>query len=189
MKTMIMVRHGWAGEQTAFKRDGLKKGILMHDDLRPLDKRGRKETRQTAKGLRFLLKPTGVILSSPLIRARQTAEIIRKALKAKDDVKIVEIPELRPETPPRETWRALQKFKSHDQIVVVGHEPHFSKFLSLVLTGDTLHPLPFKKGGVAAVEFLAPERTTAKDSWKKNTAKGELRCFIQPTHTKKIRKS
>jgi phosphohistidine phosphatase len=192
MKTLILIRHAWAGNSADFKKHSQKIGLVMGDDARPIDARGRAEMRQMVKGLKFLLKDSQVILSSPLVRARQTAEIIQKGLKRKRHVKIEELVELRPEVPARSTWQAIQKYKHHDQVVLVGHEPHFAKFLSFILTGDTLHPLPFKKGGVAVVELVSSTQRRALESSRLNAAKnakGELRCFIQPTHMRKIRKS
>lgn len=166
-----MVRHGWAGDPAQFS---LRTGY--DDELRPLDKRGRKEIRQVAKGLRSIFKDCDLVAASPLVRAQQTADVLMANWPRSKKPEFVEMPELRPDSDPQATWRALTKIKSADVITVVGHEPHLSRFLSFMLTGDTLHPLPLKKGGVAVIEIKSAHQRL-------------LKCFIQPTQLIKIRKS
>ncbi len=167
MKTLIVVRHGWAGQS----------GDVVDDDLRTLDQRGRRETRLVAKGLRFLLKKCTLVLASPLTRSQQTADIlIQFGLSKKIKPTWVVMRELRPESDPKKTWAELKKNQSHDVVMIVGHEPHLSSFLSLLLTGDTLNPLPLKKGAVAVFDVAHPDERV-------------LKCLIQPSHLIKIRKS
>ena len=116
------------------------------DGLRPLTGRGRARMVAAAEGLRRLLTPEAV-LTSPLVRARETAAILADAfgtarprtcepLATGDHVALVaEISELDAGT-----------------IVCVGHEPHISGQLSFLLAGDTGSvAAPFRKGGAALV--------------------------------------
>ncbi len=171
MKTLIVVRHGWAGDAAHFALEG-----GLNDDRRPIDKRGRREVRQMAKGLRFVFKECSVVATSPLVRAHQTAEVLIENWPRGEKPQLIELKELRPATAPEVTWAALSKLKAADVVTIVGHEPHLSKFLSFMLTGDTQHPLPLKKGGVAVIEI-------------KSADKRVLKCLIQPAQLIKIRKS
>ena len=119
------------------------------DDERPLTKKGKKETRRVAKFLRrFKVKPAR-ILSSPLPRAWQTAEITAKILR----VKLKEERALRPGFGIREAVEILKGRKGKD-IMIVGHEPDFSAVIA-AMTGARID---LAKGGAACVELESARR-------------------------------
>lgn len=70
---LLVVRHGAAMDQEEFARTG------QSDDLRPLTSDGEKEMRRVAAGLRAEIGALDVLASSPLVRARQTADIVAAA--------------------------------------------------------------------------------------------------------------
>jgi phosphohistidine phosphatase len=114
------------------------------DDERPLTKKGKKETREMAKFLgKFDVAPK-LILSSPLPRAWETAEITAKCL----DVKLKEEPALKPGFGIREVAAILKRVKD-DDLMIVGHEPDFSATIA-ALTGARID---LAKGGAACVEL------------------------------------
>src|SRR5439155_7346675 len=67
---LLVIRHGLAGEASEFARTG------MDDDQRPLTDEGKKKMRAGARGLHEIVQQIDWLVSSPLVRAQQTAEII-----------------------------------------------------------------------------------------------------------------
>ena len=93
------------------------------------------------------------ILSSPLIRARQTAEILRDAIAP--DLEIEYTPALKPDSDFGETLGAVAALGAKSA-AVVGHEPHLSGFASYLLCGPgPTSSLVLKKGATALIRFPA----------------------------------
>lgn len=116
------------------------------DALRPLTPKGRDRMREAARGLLEVVTPQ-LILTSPLLRARQTAEIVAAAFRL---------------APPKETASLangddaalLRELADLDaaSVLLVGHEPYMSGTLALLLTGDASSmSTNFKKGAAALV--------------------------------------
>jgi phosphohistidine phosphatase len=114
------------------------------DNERPLTKRGKKEMREVAAFLKRLKAQPDVIVTSPLPRASQTAEIAANRLK----VKCREDKLLAPGFGRTELERLLRKYPA-ESLMIVGHEPDFTETIS-ELTGASLK-LP--KAGVSLVEL------------------------------------
>jgi phosphohistidine phosphatase len=109
-----------------------------------LTKSGKKEMREVAKLLRRLKARPNVIVTSPLPRAAQTAEIAADYLKAKlleDNLLGLGFG--------MDELQTLLKRHSVDSVMIVGHEPSFTDVIS-ELTGASLK---LSKGGVALVEL------------------------------------
>ncbi len=120
----------------------------VHDEDRPLTPRGRKRFRKAARGLAQILPAPDLLLTSPLPRALETAEI---AADAWGDVE----PKIEPRLAAgrsREVLAALGERGDDDLVALVGHEPDVSALVAH-LTGSTGERLPFKKGGAALVEL------------------------------------
>jgi phosphohistidine phosphatase len=114
------------------------------DDERPLTKRGRKEMRHVATFLRQIEAQPSLILTSPLPRAAQTAEITAAKLKTKCREDTLLAPGFgRPELK-----RLLEKYLE-DSLMFVGHEPDFTETIS-ALTGASLK---LSKAGVAKIDI------------------------------------
>jgi phosphohistidine phosphatase len=126
-----------------------------HDDERPLTKRGKKEMRELAKFLaRLKVRPT-LIVTSPLPRAAQTAEIAADYLKAK--VRKDEL--LAPGFAMSELRTALKRHHAK-VMMLVGHEPDFTN----VISGLTGASLKLSKAGVALLD-VNPEFEEGKLLW------------------------
>jgi phosphohistidine phosphatase len=113
------------------------------DDERPLTERGRKEMKRVAKLLDRLKLSADAILTSPLPRASQTAEIVaeRLEIELKTDSALVHgfsVARLR---------RLLGKAEA-DCVMVVGHEPEFSEVIKELTGGE----IKLSKAGVALLE-------------------------------------
>jgi phosphohistidine phosphatase len=139
---VVLFRHGPAASRDA--------SIWPDDRLRPLTPRGMERTRAAALGLRRLVKgKVDAILTSPLLRATQTAEIAANAL---DAPQCQELAGLAPEGSYRRVIQALRERDAQATVVLVGHEPDLGK-LGGVLVFGAPHPLRLRKGGACAVSF------------------------------------
>lgn len=142
---LIIVRHALAEEREDFKKKGLE------DHLRPLTFKGRKRMQKVCVRLMDHIKEIDLIVSSPLTRARQTAEIVSQIYF---ETKVVEAPELVPESPPQAFLKWLRIQARHcRRVVVVGHEPHLTSFVSYLLTGKAESFIDLKKSGVIALKL------------------------------------
>lgn len=130
------------------------------DASRRLTKRGRNALRAAAPlWLRLKVKPD-VVLTSPLVRAVETAELLREGTGAPEPI---EDDRLRPGA----TWDAVSAAigeRSHARrVMLVGHEPDLSE-IAAELTGAAA--VRMRKGAVACLEFTgAPAARTAELAW------------------------
>ena len=123
-------------------------GNVARDEDRPLTAQGRQRFRRVVAGLVRMVPCPHAILTSPLLRARQTAEIAAQAWG-----------KLGPEVVPALTEgcagrirRALAKFAEQDTIVMVGHETWLSEITARLLGSSSGHSFRYRKGGVALIE-------------------------------------
>jgi phosphohistidine phosphatase len=131
---LYFLRHGEA-DWPNWKKD---------DDERPLTKRGKKEMREVAAFLKRVKARPDLIVTSPLPRASQTAEIAAKHLEAK----CLEDKLLSPGFRRADLERLLKKYPE-ESLMIVGHEPDFTETIS-ELTGGSLK---LSKAGIALVEL------------------------------------
>jgi len=124
------------------------------EENRPLTEAGRKKTLQAARGLRRLKLASDAVLTSPLIRARETAEILAEVL---------ELPRpqlsdrLLPGVPASQLLEILRETAAPSPILV-GHEPSLSAALALFVGAQDSASLEFRKAGagVARLRTLSP---------------------------------
>ena len=131
---LYFLRHGEA-DWPNWKKD---------DDERPLTKRGKKEMREVAAFLRQVKARPDLIVTSPLPRASQTAEITAERLKVKCRQDKLLSPGFR-----RDDLERLLKKYPEESLMIVGHEPDFTETISQ-LTGGSLK---LSKAGIALVEL------------------------------------
>ncbi|MCI4336707.1 MAG: histidine phosphatase family protein, partial [Thermoplasmata archaeon] len=137
---LFLVRHG-----PAESRDPLQ---WPEDDDRPLSPDGVKETRKAARGLVRLELPVTQVISSPARRARQTAEIVREALKDPKPLELWE--ELAPDSPSAPVLgRVSRRGRRAGGVLLVGHEPVMSELVGLALTGESVSMVHFARAGAA----------------------------------------
>jgi len=140
---LYILRHGLAVERTP--------GVNFDKD-RPLTSEGRKKTRRLAVFLRKLGLSLDLILSSPFLRARQTAEIVSEVLDLADKLEFST--HLAPRQAPNELVEELnRKGRGLDGILLVGHEPDLSRLISILVTGKPGLALELKKGGFVKLEI------------------------------------
>lgn len=114
------------------------------DDERPLTKRGKKEMHEVARFLKRIKTDPELIVTSPLPRASQTADIAAKHLK----VKCREDKLLAPGFGRQELERILKKYPA-EAVMIVGHEPDFSHTIGQLTGGE----VKLSKAAVALVEL------------------------------------
>ncbi|MBI5953499.1 MAG: phosphohistidine phosphatase SixA [Chloroflexi bacterium] len=119
------------------------------DSQRPLTDKGKKKMRQIAKGLRALGVEFDLILSSPYVRAVETAEILADVLKVKKDVQFSE--NLVPSGGPEALIAELNEKYKADSIALVGHEPFLSALIGLLVADNANADITLKKGGVCSL--------------------------------------
>lgn len=129
------------------------------DDKRPLDVRGVSRFKEAVAGLRKLGVEVDEIFTSPLVRARQTADLLAAGLPGKPPVRTLDA--LAPGHEPRSVMAQLARAVRRRRVALVGHEPDLGELAAhLVGAGRAL---PFKKGGVCRidVESLSSRRAAA----------------------------
>ena len=136
------------------------------DESRALTDEGWRRLRRAAPAWRALLRPRPeVILTSPLVRARETAAALLDALGTE-----VEIRERDEVVPQGSTDRALmllegEQLDGTDAVAVVGHEPHLGYLLGALLTGSTRTRVPLKKGMLVAVQIEGTTNCVGELRW------------------------
>jgi len=91
------------------------------------------------------------VLSSPLLRTRQTAQMVTEALGAKR--KVILCDHLAPEGSPKALIEQVNGLHAPvENVLLVGHEPYLSRLIALLTTGGTTAAIDLRKGGLARLE-------------------------------------
>ena len=163
----VLLRHGIAVERDEWKGT---------DGDRPLTERGAKRVAQVAAGLNRLdLQPTHV-LSSPLVRAIETAKIVHSVLGVRSAIEIVD--ELLPDAPPNRLLSILRKRSPESCVLCIGHEPHLGVTAGVLLSGRVSASFPLKKAGACLIELSIPAKP----------GQGVLRWWLTPSQLKAMGK-
>ncbi len=116
------------------------------DDERPLTDAGVVKMKAEAKTIERLELDLKAILTSPLARARQTAEVVAERLA----VKAIEEPALAPGFNAKRLQEVLKRYPDAGALMLVGHEPDFSRTIAQLIGGGRV---AVKKGGLARVDL------------------------------------
>jgi phosphohistidine phosphatase len=128
------------------------------DEQRPLTKDGAAEFARSARGLARVIEPPDLFLTSPLPRARRTAEIALAAWGSRGPV--VEEPALA-DAALAGVLKRLTRHRRAEMVAVFGHEPLLSALLAHLVGARKAQALTFKKGGAALVLTSNPSRNGA----------------------------
>ena len=136
-----------------------------HDSKRPLTAKGIERMNRGARGMARMAINFDLIMSSPYLRARQTAEIVAAALCPTSCLEL--FPHLAANVSALETVTEISRREEGlNSILLVGHEPQLSQIGSILLSGGTGLDLRLKKGGMYKLrcENLCPGSATL-DWW------------------------
>ena len=151
---LYLLRHGIAVEHGA---PGYPK-----DADRPLTPEGERKLEQIAEAMEALDLSFDLILSSPFVRARQTAEIIAEALDARKKLEFSNSLACGGDT--KELLDYLKRLQPEpENVLLVGHEPYLSGLVSLLVAGTESCCVVLKKGGLCklSTELLKHGRCAA----------------------------
>jgi phosphohistidine phosphatase len=160
---LYLIRHGVAAERGEDFPD---------DSKRPLTNAGISRLRKEAKALDGLGVAFDHIITSPLVRTKQTADIFAEALKSKPSVSQSDA--LAPAGTSTAVVQELAKHMRKGRIALVGHEPNIGE-LAARLIGARM-PFEFKKGAICRIDFeVFPPK-----------GMGQLRWFVTPRMLREI---
>jgi phosphohistidine phosphatase len=154
---LYLVRHAIAAERGEDWPD---------DTKRPLTDTGITRFKESVEGLAWLQVEIDEIFTSPLVRAKQTANLLAHGLGNKTSVKTLDA--LAPDRSPRQVINELSHAAKRHRIALVGHEPALGELAAHLLGSP--RSLPFKKGGVC---YITIQGLTSRRP-------GELVWFLPP---------
>lgn len=140
---LLVVRHADAGDSDEFARTG------RPDSERPLSPKGHDQLRLVAPALRRLVPTVDCIVTSPFVRAVETAEALRREYSARP---LLQTPTLEPDVRPRAFEKYLRQSEG-DVVVCVGHEPHLSSLAAWLTSGLEAGSMTLKKCGACLLTF------------------------------------
>jgi phosphohistidine phosphatase len=154
---LYLIRHGIAAERGDEYPD---------DSKRPLTSRGIARLKKEARALEDLGAGFDVIITSPLVRARQTADVLAESFKSRPPVAMSDA--LAPAGTPAAVIQEIAKHARKARIALVGHEPNVGELAARLIGARS--PLEFKKGAICRIDFevLPPKGL------------GQLRWFMTP---------
>jgi phosphohistidine phosphatase len=147
---LYFLRHAIAAERNDLK--------YKDDSLRPLTAQGRKKMYRAARGMQSLGLKYDAILSSPYLRAKQTAEIVVHTYKLKDK-RLHFTDNLLPPTSIEKLIKEVQAlFPNSKNVLLVGHEPHLTEMISSLLKSNKPLDIDLKKGGLCHLSIDWPSK-------------------------------
>ena len=124
----------------------------FEENDRPLTDEGIEKMKRAAKGLRALEVVPDLILSSPLPRARQTAEIVIAQMSGKAKLELTE--NLSPAGNRRDLYAELRGSKELGSVMLVGHQPSLGEIAGEIAWGSADHYVELKKGGACCLDLV-----------------------------------
>lgn len=137
---LYLLRHGIAEERASTGRDGDRR----------LTEEGREKLRRVLERAQAAKVNPSLILSSPLKRAIETAEIAARELGYEG--KIMRVDALKPESSPAKIWAEIRENSNEPSILLAGHEPLMSATVAWML-GSSREMVAFKKGAIMRIDF------------------------------------
>ena len=140
---LYSLRHGEAADHNDPR--------FENDAERPLTIKGTQRTKALAHALRQWEITFDTILSSPLVRARETAEIVARGLKLNGRLELCD--QLAPSGDVEKLVNQINTLRpAPESVLLVGHEPYLSNLISLLCAGGPNLSLTLKKGGLCRME-------------------------------------
>jgi phosphohistidine phosphatase len=141
---LYLLRHGIAVEHGS--------PYYPNDDDRPLTPEGQKKMLQEARGMKALGLAFDLVLSSPVLRAKQTAEIVAGVF---DQMNLLAFsPHLSTSGDGRALVKQLnEQYADNKDILLAGHEPYMSGLVSKLVSGEEGLSIDFKKGSLCLLQI------------------------------------
>lgn len=136
---IYVLRHGIAEQRRPGKPD----------ESRALTAEGKEKLARVLERARRAKVSPSQILTSPLVRAVESAELAAATLRCQKSPERTDA--LLPEAEPAALWNAIRARKSAGELLVAGHEPHLSKFVAYLLAAPSLQ-LDLKKGAMVRLD-------------------------------------
>jgi phosphohistidine phosphatase SixA len=155
MTALHLLRHAHAGDPARWHGD---------DDVRPLSEKGHRQAEQLARLLDRVDEAPDLFITSPLTRARETAEIVAGVLR----VEVVVDPRLGEPLDVDILADILLAAGPAERPCIVGHDPDFSELLGELVGAGAI---PMRKGALARVDFAGANITVGR---------GTLRYLVPP---------
>jgi len=147
----------------------------VKEEDRALTGEGIRKMRRGAEGLRRLDFVPEFLFSSPLIRARQTAEILAAAFGKGVELKILQ--SLAPSGSRRDLYTAIHSCRKDLRgLMLVGHQPSLGEIAAEIVGGSPETRIEFKKGGACVIELTSQE----------SPPKGSLIALLTPAILRRI---
>jgi phosphohistidine phosphatase len=162
---LYLFRHAEAGNRLPAQARDMERSLTAD---------GKEELEDVARSLaRLKIKPDHII-SSPLKRTRETADIVAKSFKQRGKVEVWD--ELKPEGSKQELFKRLSKLKPESTVICVGHEPYLSQAINEVMGHQGSPKIVLRKCGLArlSVKAFSPK------------VEGELRWLLTPRLLKRM---
>ena len=166
---VLLIRHGKAAERDPNR--------WPDDDKRPLTADGAAEMRDVCAGMLKLGVEFEYLVTSPLVRARQTADILAEAFEWKEPPQVAEV--LGDNCTAPRVLQLLAKSPPDARVALVGHEPAFSRVAAELIGRSGDAALELKKGGVVTISFEGPAALGL----------GSLGSLLKPSQLRKAGKS
>lgn len=160
---LYLIRHGIAADRGEEYPD---------DSKRPLTSEGIASLRKEVRALDALDIAFDHVITSPLVRAKQTAEVFVQHLKSKPSVSTSDA--LTPAGSPPSVVQDIVKHARKGRIALVGHEPNMGELAARLIGSRT--PIEFKKGAICRIDF---ETLPPKGA-------GHLRWFLTPKMLRRL---
>ena len=158
---LYFLRHAMAAEPGSI--------AVSHDSERPLTLEGVEKMEASVEGMRRMGVSLDHLISSPYLRASETARIVADGLGFNGQVRFTDV--LTPQATFKDFFKLLREFKPDNKVFFVGHLPSIGEFVSNLIAGKNSLAIDYKKGGLCRVDM--PEMI-------EHGVLGELKWFLTP---------
>ncbi len=162
---VILIRHA--------KAENRDPSAWPDDDLRPLTAEGRAAQRAAARAMKKIGIKFGFLVTSPLLRATETADIVAGVYRWPEPPQVAQ--ELGHGYAVDAVVKLLAKFPPDASVTLVGHEPDFSNLAAALISRSGDVSITLKKSGVLGIEFEGQAAA----------GKGTLLFHLKPSHLRK----
>ncbi len=158
---LYLLRHAIAAEPGTV--------IVSHDSERSLTEEGIEKMKKAVEGMRRMGISVDQMISSPYLRASETAKIVAKGIGFDGKIRFSDV--LVPNADFKNFFKLLKEFKAHEKVLLVGHMPSIGEFVSTLIFGKGAPAMDYKKGGLCRVDM--PDILTP-------SVLGQLKWFLTP---------